>query len=130
MTCGTASAALAVLFTSCLRFPPACLGCSSRHLQRSDGNCFRIALVHSIPEFVSPLGDACRDLAIAARSEAASSQRCDQDRVNRQRSKIVVGAYHDAFTATFVMLVRAMSLLSKSRSKQTIEPPAFALANE
>jgi hypothetical protein len=42
----------------------------------------------------------------------------------------MVGAYHDAFCATFVMLVRAMSLMSKSRSKQTIEPPVFALRNE
>ena len=43
--------------------------CSSRHLQRSDGNSFRIELVHQIPEFVPPLGDVCRNLAIAARSE-------------------------------------------------------------
>jgi hypothetical protein len=63
------------------------LGCSSRYLQRSDGNSCRIGLVHQILEFVPPLGDVCRDLAIAARSEAASPRRCDQDRVNRQRCK-------------------------------------------
>ena len=50
--------------------------------------------------------------------------------MNRQRSKIVVGANHDVFSATFVILVRAMSLMSKSRYKQTIEPPVFALRNE
>src|SRR5712664_4267000 len=101
MKCGTA---LAVLFTSYLR-PQCCsrkgvamevgqprirvataqkgawLGCSSRYLQSSDGNSCRIELVHQILEFVPPLGDVCRDLAIAARSEAASPRRCDQNRV-------------------------------------------------
>ena len=82
MKCGTAPT---VSFTKYLRLPPACFGCSSRHLQRSDGNSFRIELVHQIPEFVPPLGDVCGDLAIAARSGVASPQSCDQDRVNGQR---------------------------------------------
>src|SRR6266568_1159942 len=93
MKCGTASEALAVLFTNYLRIPPACHGCSSRHLQRSEENSFRIELIHQIPEFVRPLGDVCLDLAIAARSEAASPRRYDQDRVNRQRCKIVWEAF-------------------------------------